>query len=207
LKTNTLSGRSGTVLWLVVFISVFIWSAIHPHDYMTWLLEVTPAILGLAVLSFTRNKFPLTQMTYVLILVHSVVLMIGGHYTYAEVPLFDQLGAVFGSERNNYDKLGHFFQGFVPAIVAREILVRLRVVNGRVWMNFIIVCICLAISAVYELIEWGVAVISSTAAESFLGTQGYVWDTQSDIAWAMSGAIIALAVLGRPHDRQLSTLR
>ena len=207
MKTNTLSGRSGTVLWLVVFISVFIWSAIHPHDYMTWLLEVTPAILGLAVLSFTRNKFPLTQMTYVLILVHSVVLMIGGHYTYAEVPMFEQLGAVFGSERNNYDKLGHFFQGFVPAIVAREILVRLRVVNGRVWMNFIIVCICLAISAVYELIEWGVAVISSTAAESFLGTQGYVWDTQSDIAWAMSGAIIALAVLGRPHDRQLSTLR
>jgi putative membrane protein len=130
--------------------------------------------------------------------------MVGGHYTYARVPLFDVIDELFDSGRNDYDKLGHFIQGFVPAMIAREVLIRLHVVNGRWWLNFLIICICLAVSAFYELIEWFVASISGTAAESFLGTQGYVWDTQSDMAWALSGAIIALLLLGKLHDRQLS---
>lgn len=132
--------------------------------------------------------------------------MIGGHYTYAEVPLFDTIKEIFGGTRNNYDKLGHFTQGFVPAMIARELLIRFEVVNGKYWMQFIIVCICLAISAFYEMIEWGVAVMSETAAESFLGTQGYVWDTQSDMGWALLGAIMALAILGKFQDKQLSRL-
>lgn len=186
---------------------VFLWSAINPRDYPTWVLEVLPAIIGLIVLVITRKRFPLTQLAYLLILAHSVVLMIGGHYTYAEVPLFNELSSLFGGERNNYDKLGHFMQGFVPALISREILLRMRVVNGRRWLNFIIICICLAISALYELIEWGVAVISETSAEYFLGTQGYIWDTQSDMAWALSGAILSLVLLAGIHDRQLMLIR
>ena len=132
--------------------------------------------------------------------------MVGGHYTYAKVPLFDWIAEVFNSDRNNYDKLGHFVQGFVPAIVAREILIRKNVVNGNRWRYFLIVCFCLGFSAFYELIEWWVALLSDEAAESFLGTQGYVWDTQSDMAWALSGAMIALILLSRTHDRQLQNL-
>jgi putative membrane protein len=132
--------------------------------------------------------------------------MVGGHYTYAEVPLFDYLKPLLGFERNNYDKLGHFMQGFVPALVAREILIRKHVIPDARWRNFFIVCFCLAFSAFYELIEWAVALLSKTAAESFLGTQGYVWDTQSDMAYAMAGAILALALLGNWHDRQLRAM-
>lgn len=171
------------------------------------MLEVLPAVIGLILLAITRKKFPLTPLVYMLILVHSVVLMVGGHYTYAEVPLFDDLSKLFGGNRNNYDKLGHLMQGYVPAIIGRELLLRLQVVNGRGWMNFIIVCICLAISAVYELIEWAVAWLSGAAGDYFLGTQGYIWDTQSDMAWAMWGAIFALVGLSRIHDRQLQRLR
>jgi len=142
-------------------------------------------------------------MTYILILIHCIILIVGGHYTYAEVPLFDWLKEVFDLERNNYDKLGHFVQGFVPAMIAREIVVRHRVFNYAGWRDFFIVSFCLGVSALYEIVEWIVALASEEAAESFLGTQGYVWDTQSDMAYALAGAIIALAFLGRSQDRQL----
>ena len=189
--------------WLTIFFAVIVWSAIHPKDFVTWLLEVSPAIIGLILIAWTYRSFPLTQLLYLLILIHSVILMIGGHYTYAEVPLFDDIKTVFGFERNNYDKVGHFMQGFMPAILTREIFLRLNIVNGKAWMNFIIVSICLAFSAFYELIEWFVAAVSETAAEAFLGTQGYAWDTQSDMGFALIGAISALLLLGKMHDRQL----
>lgn len=199
--------RLPLLLWLAVFLGVLIWSAIAPRDYPTWILEVSPALIGFAVLAATRRSFPLTGLAYGLILAHCVILMVGGHYTYAEVPLGDWLRDAFSLSRNNYDKLGHFAQGFVPAILAREILIRKDVVIAPRWRDFVVICVCLAISAFYELIEWWVALLSEEAAESFLGTQGYAWDTQSDMAWALSGAVLALALLGRRHDRALAALR
>lgn len=195
------------VAWVAVFLGVLAWSAIEPNDYPTWALEVFPAVLGFIALAATRRRFPLTPLVYVLILLHCIGLMVGGHYTYAEVPLGDWVGERFGWERNNYDKLGHFAQGFVPAMVAREILVRDRVVTMPGWRNFFIVSCCLGFSAFYELIEWWVALFSEEAAESFLGTQGYLWDTQSDMAWALWGALAALLFLSRWHDRQIARLR
>ncbi|MFA6162001.1 MAG: DUF2238 domain-containing protein [Methylobacter sp.] len=192
--------------WLVIFFSVLIWSGINPKDYPTWALETAPAMIGFIVLVATRHQFRLTGLTYNLILIHSIILMIGGHYTYAEVPLFDWLKEAFNFERNNYDKLGHLAQGFVPAIIGREIIIRNHVVENINWMNFFIICICLAISALYELIEWLVAILSEKAAEAFLGTQGYLWDTQSDMAYALLGAVLALVMLSRTHDRQISKL-
>ncbi len=192
-----------TVLWISIYTTVLLWSAVNPKEYLTWLLEVAPALAGAAIMLVTCKKFPLTSLTAGLILFHCIILMVGGHYTYAEVPLFDWLGEVFGWQRNNYDKLGHFTQGFVPAIIAREILIRNRVVSTTAWRNFFVLCFCLGFSAFYELIEWWVALLSNEAAESFFGTQGYVWDTQSDMAWALFGAVSALVILGRFHDRQL----
>lgn len=192
--------------WLAIFTSVFVWSAIEPKDYMTWVLEVIPAILGLIVLMFTMQRFRLSPLLYWLILLHMCILMIGGHYTYAEVPLFNWLKDAFDLSRNNYDKVGHFVQGFVPAVIAREIVIRLQIIRGRSWQHFFVICFCLALSAVYELIEWGVAVLSGESAEAFLGTQGYVWDTQSDMAYCLVGAIIALASLSRWHNKQLAAL-
>ena len=191
------------VAWIAIFTSVLIWSGIGPHDYPTWLLEVVPAITAAVILWYTRDRFPLTKLAYILILVHCIILMIGGHYTYALVPLGDWVMEAFDQTRNNYDKLGHFAQGFVPAIVAREILIRNRVVNYPGWRDFLTVCVVLAISAFYELIEWWVALLSEEAADSFLGTQGYVWDTQSDMWFALVGAVLALVLLSRLHDRQL----
>lgn len=191
-------------LWLMIFFAVLVWSGIHPRDPLIWLLEVLPALIGFVVLVMTRHTFPLTRLAYVLILFHCVILMVGGHYTYAEVPLFNWLRDWFDLERNNYDKLGHFVQGFVPAIIAREILVRNAVVSGRGWLSFFVICICLAISAFYELIEWWVAILSGASAEAFLGTQGYVWDTQSDMMYALVGALMALALLSKVHDKQLA---
>ena len=190
-------------LWVVIFLAVLIWSGIQPKSQATWVLEVLPAVIGALILAFTYQKFRLTTLLYVLILLHCIVLMVGGHYTYAEVPLFDGL---FGAERNNYDKLGHFAQGFVPALIAREILIRKNVVNGQGWLNLFVVCIAMTLSAVYELVEWGVAVISGEGADAFLGTQGYVWDTQSDMAMALIGAICALIFCSKRHDRQLAQL-
>lgn len=187
-------------IWLGLFFSVLIWSGINPKDQFTWFLEVLPAIIGVVIMLGTYKQFKLTPILYWFILAHCIVLMVGGHYTYAEVPLFDNL---FGSERNNYDKVGHFFQGFVPALLAREILLRKNVVNGKGWLITFIISICLAFSAFYELLEWWVALLSGENAEAFLGTQGYVWDTQSDMGLALLGAICSLLVLSKVHDKQL----
>ena len=193
-------------IWVIVFTAVLVWSGIAPKDRFTWLLEVAPALIAALVLALTWRSFRLTPLLYGLILAHCVILMVGGHYTYAEVPLFDYLKEAMGSTRNNYDKLGHFAQGFVPAIVAREILVRKAVVRGDGWLFLFIVSFCLGFSAFYELIEWWVALASGQGADAFLGTQGYIWDTQSDMAYALFGAILALLALRRVHDRQLDAL-
>ncbi len=190
-------------MWMSIFLGVLLWSGVEPKDTLTWFLEVLPALMGALVLVSTYRSFKLTSVLYVLILVHCIILMVGGHYTYAEVPLFDGL---FGADRNNYDKVGHFVQGFVPAILAREILIRKQVVNGRGWLKLFVVSVVLAFSAFYELIEWWVALLSGEGAEAFLGTQGYVWDTQSDMAMALLGAIAALLLLSKYHDRQLESL-
>lgn len=194
------------VAWYLIFFVVLIWSGMAPKDYPTWVLEVSPALIALGLMVATRKRFEFTPLAYQLILLHSVILMVGGHYTYAEVPLFDWIRDAFGQERNNYDKLGHLAQGFIPAIVAREIISRNGVVRGRYWTMFFVICFCLAISAFYEMIEWWVALLSEEAAEAFLGTQGYVWDTQSDMGYALLGAVLALASLGRVHDRQMERL-
>ncbi|MGB5555268.1 MAG: DUF2238 domain-containing protein [Flavobacteriaceae bacterium] len=191
---------------LLVFIAVLVWSAIGPKDYFTWFLEVLPAMIGVLVLVFTYRKFKFTDLVYGLILLHGVILMVGGHYTYAEVPFFDWIKEVFDMTRNNYDKVGHLAQGFVPAMIARELMIRKQVVHKRSWLNFIIVCICMAISVAYEFIEWGVAEMTGESAESFLGTQGYIWDTQSDMLFATLGAIMALALLGKVHNKALASV-
>jgi putative membrane protein len=198
--------RIKPLIWVLTFASVLVWSAISPADRLTWWMEVIPAMLGFVILFFTRKSFPLTPLLYTLILIHAVILMVGGHYTYAEVPLGDWLRDVSGGVRNNYDKLGHLAQGFIPAMIAREVLIRKDVVSSNAWLNFVIVCIVLAFSAFYELIEWWAALLSAEAADAFLGTQGYIWDTQSDMLWALSGAILALLTFSRLHDRQLKLL-
>jgi len=191
------------LIWIGIFLAVLIWSGIGPKDTVTWGLEVFPAVLGGAVLWITRDRFPLTPLVYALILIHCVILMVGGHYTYAEVPLGEWFRDAFDGTRNNYDKLGHFVQGFIPVMIARELMIRLQVFNSQRWRDFYLVCFCLAFSAFYELIEWWVALLSDEAADAFLGTQGYVWDTQSDMGWALFGAIAGLLLLSRIHDRQL----
>jgi len=193
-------------LWITIFIAVLIWSGINPYDTFTWFLEVSPALIGFIVLAITRKSFPLTPMVYTLILIHSIILMIGGHYTYAEVPLFDWIREALDQSRNNYDKLAHFIQGFVPVMIAREIFIRKNIVNGNLWMAFLSICFTLAFSAFYELIEWWVALASGEDAEAFLGTQGYIWDTQSDMGLALLGAIVAILVLSRSHDKQLKSV-
>lgn len=188
---------------MALFLGVLIWSGVGPKDFTTWCLEVFPAVAGAVVLWVTRERFPLTTLVYVLILIHCVILMVGGHYTYAEVPLGEWLREAFDGTRNNYDKLGHFVQGFIPVMITRELMIRLKVFNSTRWRDFFIVCFCLAFSAFYELIEWWVALLSEEAADAFLGTQGYAWDTQSDMGWAMFGAVLALLLLGKWHDQQL----
>jgi putative membrane protein len=191
------------IAWIVIFAVVLVWSGIAPKDFVTWCLEVFPAVIGAIVLWLTRERFPLTPLVYVLILVHCIILMVGGHYTYAEVPLGEWIREAFDGTRNDYDKLGHLAQGFIPAMIARELVIRLAVFNSARWRDFFIVSFCLGFSAFYELIEWWVALLSDEAAESFLGTQGYIWDTQSDMGFALMGAIVALLLLGKLHDRQL----
>lgn len=190
-------------LWLFIFFSVLTWSAINPKDYFTWALEVFPAIAGIIVLAITYNRFRLTRLTYILILIHAIILMVGGHYTYAEEPLFNWIRDNFHLIRNNYDKIGHIAQGFIPAIIIREIIIRKSVVAKPKWQNFFVVSVCLALSAVYEFIEWWVALLTGESASAFLGTQGYVWDTQSDMFLALIGALLALALLSKLHDKQL----
>lgn len=193
-------------LWLIIYFSVLAWSVINPKAYGIWFLEVSPALIGFVILATTYRKFPLTPLLYTLILIHCIILMVGGHYTYAEVPLFDYIKPWFGFERNNYDRLGHFAQGFVPAIIAREVIIRRHLVPSPFWRNVFIVSVCLAFSAFYELIEWAVALLSGSGADEFLATQGDEWDTQADMALALLGAILALLLLSRLHDRQLARI-
>ena len=196
---------------LSVLALTFSWSAIHPHDYFTWFLEIFPIIIALPILIFSYKKFPLTHLLYGLILIHAIILLVGGHYTYAEVPLFNWLKDAFNLSRNYYDRVGHFAQGFVPAIVAREILLRknivINAVKNNAWLFFIVCCICLSISATYEFVEWWVAVASGESADAFLGTQGDVWDTQWDMFIALIGAILAQILLRNRHNRQLLNLK
>ncbi|TYO98694.1 putative membrane protein YjdF [Geothermobacter ehrlichii] len=197
-------GRTTPVrLWLLIFFAVLFWSGWHPYDRYIWVLEAAPAIFGLLLIALTRRRFPLTPLVYWLILAHAIILMVGSKYTYARVPLFDWLKDVLELGRNHYDKVGHLVQGFVPALIAREILLRLSPLRRGGWLFFLVTTVCLAFSAFYELIEWWVAELSGTAATAFLGTQGYAWDTQSDMLLALIGAILGQLLLARCQDRQL----
>ncbi|MHB8075739.1 DUF2238 domain-containing protein [Desulfosporosinus fructosivorans] len=189
--------------FLSIFLVILLWSVINPKDMFTWFLEVLPALIGLAVILITYNRFRLTNLVYVLILGHAIILVIGGHYTYAEMPFFNWLRDTFQLDRNYYDRLGHFVQGFVPAIICREILLYKSPIKSGKLLSFLVISICLAISASYELIEWGVAVTTGSAADAFLGTQGDVWDTQWDMFLALCGAVISLLTLQRFHDSVL----
>jgi len=191
------------IFWIASLLAVFIWSAINPHDYFTWFLEVLPVLLGLALLAVTRRRFTFTPLVYWLIWLHMMVLMVGSHYTYAEVPLFEWLKPVFGWNRNNYDKVGHFMQGFGPVLVIREIFIREGVVARTGWLPAILIFVILGASAAYELIEWGAAVATGSLGDSFLGTQGYIWDTQSDMLMCLVGSIMALLLLSKWHDAQM----
>jgi putative membrane protein len=193
-------------IWLFIYSVVFIWSLINPKDLFTWFLEVLPAMIALIILAISYKNFKLTTLVYTLILIHCIILMVGGHYTYASVPLFDFIKDFLNQDRNNFDKLGHFAQGFIPAMIAREIIIRKSIITIESWRNFFIICFCLGFSAFYELIEWWVALLSNEASNDFLGTQGYIWDTQSDMAWALFGAILALIVLSKYHDKQLKKI-
>lgn len=188
---------------LLLLLALFVWSAINPFDYFTWFLEVLPVIIGVLVLFLTYKKFQFTKLVYMLVFIHGVILIVGGHYTYAEVPLFNWIQEVFHQSRNNYDKLGHFAQGFIPAMIIRELLMRKNVIQVSTWRNFIVVCIAMAISVTYEFLEWGISLTTGDNGDSFLGTQGYIWDTQSDMLYATFGAIVALWILGKIHDKQI----
>lgn len=183
---------------------ILIISGINPHDRFTWVLEVLPAIIGVMVLIFTYNKFIFTKLVYILIWIHAFILIVGGHYTYAEMPLFNWIRDVFNLSRNYYDRLGHFAQGFIPAMIIREILIRNKIAKNKAWTNFITVSICLAISASYEIIEFVVAVITGESAAAFLGTQGDVWDTQWDMVFALVGSIFSVSVLSKYHNKLLN---
>lgn len=189
----------------IFFVSLF-WSIIHPKENFTCFLEILPAIIGLIILIFTFKKFRFTNFTYFFILLHCIILFIGGHYTYAEVPLFDWIKEIFEQSRNNYDKVGHFAQGLVPALIIRELFIRKNVIANKSFFNFIIVSICLAISAAYEWIEWAVSLATNESGDAFLGTQGYIWDTQSDMLYATIGAICALVFLNKTQDKEIKKM-
>jgi putative membrane protein len=193
-------------LLLAILGAVSVWSAIQPHDRFTWYLEVFPVMIALPILLFTYKRFPFSRLAYALILVHALILLIGGHYTYAEMPLFNWLRDANGWDRNYYDRLGHVAQGFIPAIVAREILLRTSPLRPGKWLFFLVLCIALAISALYEMLEWWVAVASGSDAVAFLATQGDVWDTQWDMFLALLGALAALLLLSGWHDRSMRRL-
>jgi putative membrane protein len=191
---------------LTTFAVILAWSAINPHDYFTWILETWPALAALLVLAATYSSFQFTTFVYGMIWAHAVVLLIGGHYTYAEVPAFNWLRDHLHLARNDFDRVGHFMQGFVPALIAREFFLRRRIVR-RGWVPFLVVCVCLSISALYELLEWRTAVAFGSASDAFLGTQGDPWDTQEDMATALVGAIIAVTLVAPLHNRQIARMQ
>jgi putative membrane protein len=188
---------------LAIVVVVFVWSGISPHDRFTWSLEVFPVILGAPALIYVYPRFRFTPLVYTLIAIHAIILMVGGKYTYAEVPFGFWIQRSFGFARNHYDRIGHFAQGFVPAMVAREIFIRRSPLRGSRWLPFVVICFCLAFSALYELIEFWTALATGEAADAFLGTQGDPWDTQWDMMLALIGAITALVLLSGVQDRQL----
>lgn len=192
---------------LCVVLGFLLWSGIEPRDRLTWGMEIAPVVIALPIVIASWRRFPLTHLLYALIAFHAVILIVGGKYTYAEMPLFNWIRDTFHLSRNHYDRLGHFIQGFVPAMVARELLLRTSPLKPGKWLFAIIVLACLGISAVYELIEWQAAVILGSGADAFLATQGDPWDTQSDMALAGLGAILALTLLSRLHDRALSEMQ
>jgi putative membrane protein len=193
-------------LLVLLTLTILAWSGWHPKDRLTWYLEVAPVLIALPILFLARRSFPLTPLVYALLAIHGVILMVGGHYTYAEMPLFSWLRDTFELSRNYYDRLGHIAQGFIPAILVREILLRRSPLQVGKWLFFLTTCVCLAISASYEFFEWWVAVASGEDAVAFLATQGDVWDTQWDMFLALCGAVSSQWLLGRWHDRQLNTL-
>ncbi|HLF85650.1 MAG TPA: DUF2238 domain-containing protein [Nitrospiria bacterium] len=201
-----MADQSKVLLLFLTLLIIFVWSAINPRDTLTWALEVFPVVIGILILVSTYHLFKFTAFAYLMIWMHSIILLIGGHYTYSEMPIFNWIRDVFELSRNNYDKVGHLAQGFFPAIIAREMLLRKSPLKRGGWLFFIVVSICLAISAFYELIEWWVALLTGIAAEAFLATQGDIWDTQSDMALALIGAIASLLLLGRVHDRFLDRM-
>ena len=193
-------------IMLVVYFGTLSWSIINPKEGFTCFLEIIPAIIGLLILALTFKNFRFTNFTYFLILIHCIILFVGGHYTYAEVPLFDSIREIFRQSRNNYDKVGHFAQGLVPAMIIRELFIRKKVISNQRFFNFIIVSVCLAISAAYEWLEWGVSLATGDGGDAFLGTQGYVWDTQSDMLFATIGAIVGLILFSGIQDKQLQKI-
>ena len=195
--------EQGLLLSLVVFLAL---SGMHPHDYFTWVLEVFPSLIGVPILIWVYPRFRFTRLVYTLLWLHAIILMVGGHYTYAQVPLGFWMEHAFGFARNHYDRIGHFAQGFIPALLAREIFIRTSPLGGSRWLPFVVVCFCLAFSAFYELIEFWTALASGSAATDCLGTQGDPWDTQWDMQLALIGAIVSLLTLSRVHDRQLADL-
>jgi putative membrane protein len=195
------------LILIILFFVGLIGSAINCHDYYTWVLEVFPGVIGFFVLLFTFRRFRFTYLTYVFILAHCYILFIGGHYTYALVPAGEWLKEALHQSRNNYDKLGHFFQGFVPAIITRELFIRSQVFKKNGWIPFLTVCVCCTISMLYEFIEWFVSVTSGSSGDSFLGTQGDIWDTQSDMLAATIGATCMVLLLSKIHDRQIGKIQ
>ena len=204
MASNQRRPSSYEMVALAIVAAVLVWSAIAPHDRFTWLLEVFPVLIGIPILIYLYPRFRFTPLVTGLIVIHAVILMVGGKYTYAEVPLGFWLARTFHFTRNHYDRIGHLAQGFVPALIAREVLIRRSPLRGSRWLPFFVVSFCLALSALYELIEFWTALATGSASEAFLGTQGDPWDTQWDMMLALIGAILALALLGRWHDRQLS---
>jgi len=196
--------RTGNLVsYMIILLGVFVWSAIRPHDYFTWFLEVFPAILGVGIFAAIYRQFEFTGLIYFLVMIHSIILMIGGHYTYAEVPPFNWIRDHFGLARNDYDRVGHFFQGFVPALIVREILLRATPLKKGKMVSFLSVCVCMAFSALYELLEWRVSVATGSKGDAFLGGQGDIWDTQKDMATCLVGSIVSLLIFTTVHDKLL----
>jgi putative membrane protein len=194
------------IVLLVSLAGVLVWSAIKPHDYFTWFLEVLPALLAVGIFAFLYYRFRFTNLVYTIVWLHCIVLMVGAKYTYAEVPLFDYFKEVFGWTRNNYDKVGHLMQGFSPALIAREVFIRQNIVNGNGWTYFMAVAVPLAFSGFYEFVEWWVAVATGDSAEAFLGTQGYQWDTQTDMFMCLVGSILSLIIFSRLQEKQITEM-
>lgn len=201
------NGKNFYIGILAAFFAVLAWSGFRPPaGYFTWALEIFPAVLALVILAATIRKFEFTKLVYVLILFHSFILMVGGHTTYAEMPLFNWIRDEFGLQRNYYDRLGHFAQGFVPALAAREYFIRRKIISGRFWLNLIVVMFLLGFAAFYEFIEWWISLASGDKANDFLGTQGDIWDTQWDMFMCFAGSIISLAFLSKHHDKQIEKI-